>query len=100
MLLSAGSLVAYVWTAPSMRELSAQGDGFVESIERFRSEHGRYPDSPVAAGFALPETRYGPWRYRASTDRSSFELSVGDYASLDPFTFYWMSETGEWSLDR
>jgi hypothetical protein len=93
-------VVAYRVTAPSTNDLKAQGGEMIAAFERHRAEHGEYPASSAVAGVTLPTTRYGPWRYRPSDDRSWFELSVGDYDGIKPFTLYWSSKSGDWSLDR
>jgi hypothetical protein len=100
MLLLAATLLAYVTTGPSVKELSIEGDSIVAAIERYRDEYSQYPKSLAAAAVHVPATRYGPWRYRVSDDHSWFEISVGDYEGFDPFTLYWSSKTGDWSLDR
>jgi len=83
-----------------MRGLKAQGDGFVKALELHQRNHGQYPESAIEADVKLPDTRYGSWRYRVGGDRTWFELSVGDYTGFDPFTLYWSSKEGNWSLDR
>ena len=93
-------LVGYWITAPTMDGLKAQGNGFVRVLERHREEHGRFPASAREAGLQLPETRYGSWRYRALEAGESCELAVGDYTGRNPFTLYWTSKSGHWSLDR
>jgi hypothetical protein len=66
----------------------------VDAVERYKSQHGRYPPSLSDAGVSTPLTRYGWWRY--GSGGSDYSLELGDY---DRYGFL-MSWTGDgWYVD-
>ncbi len=73
---------------PSLNTLKSQGDVLVEALERHRLEFGTYPTTATDAGITLPRNYYGSWHYRVAVDRKSFELEIGEYTGLNPFTLY------------
>lgn len=58
--------------------LAAGAPGAI-ALERYRSTHGRYPDSLSEAGVALPEGTTLPFTYRAVRGGQDYELVAGDY---------------------
>ena len=78
-------------TAPAeLPELEKQGRAMVATIEAFRKEHGRYPESFLEAKITPPRTAWGEWKYRLFPDKH-FLLTVGDPAD---FMVGWDSREG------
>ena len=67
------------WTEPASKpQFEAEVQPMIDTIEQYRSAHGRYPSSLIEAGLSA-ESQYGPWRYDISQDGSGFGLGIGDY---------------------
>lgn len=83
-----------------LARVHALHSSFAPALERYREEHGRYPETLEQAGIATPQTRYGPLRYRVWTDSAGtrYEVSFGDYHG-NGFVSSWGSLSGEWALD-
>jgi hypothetical protein len=75
---------------PSREHLRRLGNGMVVQIERYRSIHGRYPESLKAAGLSQPTYHYFGFEYELfkREEGKFFELSIGDYI-LNGFVLYW-----------
>ncbi len=82
-----------------MERLKSQAAAVIESIEAYRSAHGRCPDSLDELGLALPETRFGPWRYEVVGEGEHFHLKVGDY-DRNGFRIDYRSTMNDWVIDR
>lgn len=69
------------------------------ALERYRQEHGQYPDALEDIGVAAPQTAYGPLHYYGSrSERPPWYLvSFGD-ARLDHFQADWDSRSGKWEV--
>lgn len=72
--------------------LERKGKRMEAQIEEFKLSHGQYPSSLGQAGIFNTKTRFGDWRYEASTNR--FTLTVGDYSH--GFVFGYSSWAGWW----
>jgi hypothetical protein len=70
----------------------------VAQIERYRSAHGRYPETLRAAGISQPTYHYSGFAYRLIEGGEAFELSIGDY-SRNGFCLFWNSKWGVWYHD-
>jgi hypothetical protein len=78
----------------TLRALQAEGKAMVDAVERYKSQHGRYPPSLAEAGVSTPLTRYGWWRY--GSDGSDYSLELGDYGRYG-FLMWWMGDG--WDVD-
>jgi len=76
---------------PDWDRLEAQGNEIVRVVEVYRSAHGEYPPSLIAAGTQPPKTPWGEWTYHRSD--KGFYLSVGDYGR-DGFELYYSPDVG------
>lgn len=75
---------------PNPQGLQEQGEPLREALDRYRIEHGVFPESLDSVGLAAPESPFGRWRYvRLDTDEC--ELAVGDYED-DGWVLVWSSK--------
>ena len=98
-LVSSTVAAVYFLTPPSFSALERQGNDFIQRIEEFHDTQGRYPTSAQEAQINLPQTRYGPWKYRLGDGGTEYSLSVGEYDGWDPFVLSWSSAKRQWYRD-
>src|SRR4051794_33405563 len=92
----AGLLAAYLWlSGPSYDDLRRDGDRMALAVDRYRSQHGRYPETLEEAGIVAPECPYDGWRYYSFDNH--YRLSVGD-DDRDGFVLTYRSVSREWEL--
>ena len=75
-----------------LSRLETKGKSMVAQIEKFKRSDGRYPTSLAQAGILDTKTRFGQWKYDASTN--GFFLSIGDYSHC--FVLGYSDKEGWW----
>jgi hypothetical protein len=91
-------LVSYLSRGPARAELPAEGARFIEALDVYRREHGRYPTALAEAGCAPRWNAYGGWQYEPRSDGQSWSLRVGSY-SEDGFVLERSTGDASWSWD-
>jgi len=93
------------WYPGSYHESRARGDTIVLTLNKFRSENGRFPRSMAelfptgVPKLVEPNTGNATWKYVPSDDGHGFALTFGANAFYYPCASY-HSDTREWSIDE
>jgi hypothetical protein len=95
-----GSALMVIRLGTPKCELVVVGDEIIRSLDTYRRDHGRFPESLGDAGIRPAWNRFGGWQYHARDGGAQWDLSIGgDISSPGGFVYYTSSERRQWGYD-